>query len=246
MFCPKTSTFYKGKLAMAKPNVGSASEFTGVLKDLFRQIDDGSISLFNLRAFLEHQNPFDYLVDINWQKVYQTLGMLDEYENFTKTRSAEEDPNLWEMPVVKGITCNKVVAAMRKLDVKFYLYADNLDKAVTKNDRDPSNGSYIIGFRRMIEADEENKNLSANELTKRNHKGITLLERLLLELGYFLATGKHLDESNVTLCTGSRYSDDYVPRVSWHSDYRTVYVGWYDPDGSDGLLRSRSAVSLPA
>ena len=97
-----------------------------------------------------------------------------------------------------------------------------------------------------MEADESNKNLSANQLAKRNHKGITLLERLLLEMGYFLATGKHLDEKNVTLCTGSRDSVGGVPYVYWNSDDRKVYVRWYHPGDSDGGLRSRSAVSLPA
>lgn len=44
---------------MAKPAVGSMSEWSGVLKDFFRQIDDGSISLEEVKAFNEHRNPFE-------------------------------------------------------------------------------------------------------------------------------------------------------------------------------------------
>ena len=230
---------------MAKPIVGSMSDWSGLLKDFFRQVDDGSISIFNLREFLEHRNPFDYLVDIDWRRAYQCLGMSAEYEEFAKSPSVADDPAMWFVPVLKGVTCNKVVAALKKLGVNFYLYANDLDSAVSTNDRDPINGSYIVGFCRTIEADKENKNISANQLKKQNHEGITLLERLLLELGFFLATSQHLDVDNITLCPGSRYSDGNVPDVRWDSDSRKVCVDWCGPDNSGGPLRSRSAVSLP-
>jgi hypothetical protein len=233
---------------MAKAIVGSMSKWSGLLKDFFRQIDDGSLTLFNLREMLNHRNPFDYLVDIDWRKVYEFLGMIAEYDEFAKTQDDfNGDKSLWIVPVIKGVACNKVVEALKKLDVEFYLYANDLDKTVTINDRDPNrDGSYAIGFIRTAEADEENKNLSANQLKERNHKGITLLERLLLELGYFMVTGQHLDAKNITLCTGSRYSDGDVPDVYWDYVNCEVYVDWCDPDDRYDGLRSRSAVSLPA
>ncbi|MFH1048874.1 MAG: hypothetical protein V1732_04390 [Patescibacteria group bacterium] len=40
-------------------NVDDMSVWSGMLKDLFRQIDDGSITKENIQAFLEHRNPFD-------------------------------------------------------------------------------------------------------------------------------------------------------------------------------------------
>ena len=237
---------FLGELAMAKAIVGSMSELSGLLKDFFRQIDDGSLSLFNLREMLNHRNPFDYLVDINWRKVYEFLGMTAEYDEFAKTQADfNADKSLWTIPVVKGVTCNKVVEALKSRDVAFYLYANDLDKAVTENDRDPNrDGSYAIGFARKVEADEENKNLSADQLKEQNHKGITLLERLLLELGYFMATGQHLDARNITLCSGSRYSDGNVPYGHWNSGNRKVYVYWSNPVNRNVILRSRSAVSL--
>lgn len=184
--------------------------------------------------------------NINWGKVYEVLGMEAEYAEFMKANPAKDDSWLWVVPVLKGVTCNKVAAAMKKLGVNFYLYIDDLDKEVTTNDRDPSGGSYNIAFRRNIEADEENDSKSAKELAAVGHKGITLLERLLLELGYFVAVNKNLDTENVTLCTGSRSSDGRVPSVGWHSGHRRVYVCWYHPGHSDDGLRSRSVVFLPA
>jgi len=38
--------------------VGSMSDWSGLLKDFFRQVHDGSITLEMLKAFNEHHNPF--------------------------------------------------------------------------------------------------------------------------------------------------------------------------------------------
>lgn len=187
---------------------------------------------------------FVFGTDFNWAKVYEVLGMSKEYSEFVKAHEAKANPDLWIIPVLKGVTCNKVVQVLRGLNVKFNLYADDLDKAVPENDRDPNrDDSYLIGFAKNVEADEENKSKSANKLAEGNHKGITLLERLMLELAYFLATKQHLDVKNITLCTGSRDSDGYVPRVYWDADHAGVFVDWYSPDYAFGVLRSRSAVS---
>ena len=81
--------------------------------------------------------------------------------------------------------------------------------------------------------------LKSYELEKEGIKGITLLERLQLELDYFNETGKHLDIDNLTLCSGSRYSDGSVPYVDWVSSDSTMRVGWCYPDSRNDGLRSR-------
>jgi len=154
--------------------------------------------------------------------------------------SGPPDQSLWIAPVLKGVTCNKVVACLRKLGVNVSTYVEDLDKDVSANDRDPNKtGSYAVAFRRTVEADDDNKSKSANDLVEAGHKGITLLERLLLELGYFLAIGQHLDVQNITLCTGSRDSG-VVPSVGWGGGLR---VSWCNPGDAYGFLRSRSVVS---
>jgi len=86
------------------------------------------------------------------------------------------------------------------------------------------------------------KNLSANDLGRRNIAGITLEERLVYELKYFEETGNHLDIKNWTLCAGSCYSDGFVPGVYWVSVAGELVVGGFSPGDRGGVLRSRAAV----
>jgi hypothetical protein len=98
-------------------------------------------------------------------------------------------------------------------------------------------------FKANIEADEDLRNMSADDLEKKGIKGITLRERLILELQYFNETGKHLDINNWTLCSGSRDSGGFIPYVYWYSSYGRLYVRWCGSDDSGDVLRSRAGVS---
>lgn len=184
------------------------------------------------------------LPDIDWVRVYAELGMSVAYALEIGTLDMSERPGQWAVPVLQGVTPNKIVAALRKLDVTVYTYVDDLDTAVPTNDRDPKNGSYIVHFKKTIEADPELANLSANDLRDHKIDSDTLIERLLLELGYFLSTGKHLDEKNITLCAGSRRSGGRVPDVHWDPGDRRVWVYWFPPAYSNASLRARAAGSL--
>jgi len=116
----------------------------------------------------------------------------------------------------------------------------NLDDVVTDNDRDPQQES-IIRLRPNIEADEQFVNISADKLTKINHTGICLHERIDFETFVFWLTGDHCDLKNVTLCSGSRYSGGDVPYVSWSGG--ELLVGWNGASFSLVSLRSRKVVS---
>lgn len=200
-----------------------------------------------------------------WQKVYEALGVnKEEFSKRIKDLSFVEQPGYWTIPVLQAtvkdaeghnvplVTCNSAVAALRKLGVNVYCYYEDLDGPLKENDRDPNrDGSYVISFRATIEADEENQNKSAEMLENEGHKGITLLERLLLEPAYFIATEgeedlnkRHLDVDNNTLCTGSRGRSGCVPRVGWNRGGRWGYVDWYGRVHRRSYLRSRSVVSF--
>ena len=184
-----------------------------------------------------------------WLEAHKALGLEKEYlQGIKQLKFPAVDQNLWWLPMVQGVTSNKIVAGHRRFGVKYWLYADDLDTAVPTHDRDANrSGSYIVGFRRYVEADEEFANKSASQLITVNHKGITLPERLILGAGYHVATGQHLDVKNWTLCSGSRDRDGDVPFVRWHPGGRRVYVFWYCPGLSSDFLRSRSAqFSLPS
>ncbi len=178
-----------------------------------------------------------------WVKFYQ------KYFNLKVDLSAVKIPDYqegfdWVIIIAQSLTISQVLKALKRY-MKVYLYKDNLsDKDVPTNDRDAKNGSYAVRFRKRVEADEELKNYSANDLKENNVVGITLLERLIMELAYFEETdGKHLDINNWTLCSGSRYSGGDVPHVDWGPGYDELYVGWSFLGDAVGYLRARAAVS---
>lgn len=99
-------------------------------------------------------------------------------------------------------------------------------------------------FEPNIEADEKHKNKSYDDLEKEGIEGITLRERLIMEIQYFKETGNHLDIENITLCSGSLcegWSGQGVPDVDWSGS--ELCVGWYRRGGASGGLRSRQVVS---
>lgn len=236
-------------MATNKVVVAGSDVTASQLKDFFRQIEDGSIKHHHLQAFLDHRNPFPTevresksapvaLPDIDWKATYKELGITGP------AALIKREDEFWYMPVTEEVTCELVVKTLRRLGITCDLYTEKLDKDVKENDRQPKSGAYTVKVRRRIEADEEFKSLSANDLKERGHSGITLLEQLLLFLGYYVTTKQYLDVDNWTLCAGSRYSDGSVPSVDWYPDYRKLCVHWTSRDHRRDYLRSREAVLL--
>ena len=177
----------------------------------------------------------------NWEEIYQKWFNLKKDFSAIKVPENYNPKKHFAVIVAQGLTINEVVVAMRK-KFEVYLYTEDLDIVVNKNDRAAEGGDYIVLFYKNIEADEEFKNLSANQLKDKGHKGITLMERLLLEALYFDKTKKHLDMENVTLCDGSSCSAGGVPGIFWFSSGDELYVLWSLPSSSRGHLRSRAVV----
>src|SRR3990167_11527546 len=144
----------------------------------------------------------------------------------------------WAVKETKQKT-SEILADCKKL-FKVWTYYDD-----TQLDRDfpPPKKLTTRYFKKNVEADEEQKEKSANDLEKEGVEAITLRERLLLELKHFDETKSHLDIENWTLCAGSRYAGGGVPSVRWYSDDHEFYVGWGGVDDSDSRLRARVAVN---
>ncbi|MBI3337653.1 MAG: hypothetical protein HY005_03515 [Candidatus Staskawiczbacteria bacterium] len=199
-----------------------------------------------LQKFLAGLCPCVHGPDISAQR------QLQEWDSFYKKRFGltigdvavpDHQPGFDRLIVVaNGLTLNRVYDACQK-QFKCWRYKDDLDKDVATNDRDPANGTYAIWVRDRQEADEENKNLSADQLATRQVNGTTLMERMLYELKYFDETGNHLDIRSATLCSGSRDSGGDVPNAHWCDG--EFGVGWGRSGRRDGGLRARSVVSLP-
>jgi len=224
---------------MSKSLVGDMSDWSGMLAEFFRQIKDGSKTKEQLQAFLENRNPFA-ITDIRqeWEEFYRKYFRMTV--DFTEV-AIPDNPSDFERVIFipQGLTYAAIVKVLKKR-FKTWFYTENLDKDI-KDDVRTSDKAYAVRFRERVEADEEMKNLSANDLKVKSINSITLMERLILELKYYAETGKHLDISNVTLCAGSRGFDGGVPGVRWGGG--RLSVGWCFPDGARDSLRARVAVS---
>jgi hypothetical protein len=180
----------------------------------------------------------DFLAD--WFSFYRDVFGLET--DFSSLRIPERKECFDCLIVVaQGMTPQKLYDKCKELFLCWKYTDRNLDEIIT-SDRTAKDGPYAVWVRDGVEADEELKNLSVNQLKSMNISGITLEERLLLELKLFKKTGKHLDIQNWTLCAGSRDSDGGVPFVSWDGGSE-LRVFWYDSGGASDGLRARAAVS---
>lgn len=148
------------------------------------------------------------------------------------------DEFLWGV-VNPGLNFKEIVRGCR---TKFKVWLENENmksETVAKRPKTP----YPVFFRDRVEADEEFKNKSALDLERQGANVITVEERLLLELWYFLKTSRHLDLENWTYCAGSRDACGNVPHVHWNSHHGEVHVSLWHPRDQSVPLRAREAVS---
>lgn len=145
--------------------------------------------------------------------------------------------------IAEGMTPQRLFDKCKEL-FPSWKYTDSDLNEVIKSDRTAENGYYAVWVRDRDEADEENKNLSADQLKERGTTEITLEERMVYELKFFKETNSHLDKKNLTVCCGSRGAGGLVPRADWSDDGFGVH--WFCSASHSSALRSRSAVSLPA
>ena len=231
-------------MATRKLVVEGSSVTASQLKDLFRQIEDGSLDSYHIQALLERRDPFKISIDKDSQlaswHVFLTkiFGIKIDIESLV---IPEQQPGFDRLIVVpKGLTLNKVLKACRdEFEVTCYTY--DLNKFFTVNQRH-STKTYAVWVRERVEADEELAAKPAKDLKKEKIPGITLLERLLYELKNFAEIGKHLDVDNITLCSGSRGPDESVPNVSWYVDEQRLCIDWNDHSYQNSNLRSRAVV----
>jgi hypothetical protein len=249
---------------MSKSKTGTAStisegqkfEFSGAVMRQMPRILDGA-NPARIQSFINNQNalvmilreaitgvpigvpePDHSALRADWQEFYEKVfGLVKDFPNLAIPLKPEGD---WRLLIVaEGMTPEKLYGKCKEL-FPSWKYADNLNTVVSdrKTDKD-----YCVWVRDRVEADEEMKNLSANDLARTDLKGITLEERLVYELKYFRETGSHLDAANWTLCTGSRVRDGGVPGVYWSRTSGEMDVYWYNPDNRRDCLRTRVAVS---
>lgn len=219
--------------------VGNISDWSGMFKDMWRQIGDGSLTLSHFQALINHRNPFAITsLQEEWQEFYRKYFRLSV--DFSAVQIPEDKEDFSRVLFIQeGLTIGQVIKGMMK-HFPVWTYTEDLDQDLTENDRNTKT-SYAIRVRDRVEADQELQNLSAKDLQKQEIKTLTLLERLVYELKYYSETNEHLDVDNITLCAGSRDRYGFVSHVDWRGDGLNVdYAG---PSSAHGDLRARQSVS---
>jgi len=209
----------------------------GLHRDVFQaRLDDGTVAKF--------LDSLSHVCDLTrWSDNYYKLFNQRPYRSQVRIPKKPEGVGPMRLIIVahellewtKNSPLEGTQEALKK-HFRGWEYADDLDAAISTNDRNPKNGSYAVWVKDVREADEENASKSANDLKAEGHTGITVLERQLLEVDYFFEKGEHLDQQKVTLCSGSRDRDGRVPRTGWCGEF---YVGWCRATDRFGYLRSR-------
>lgn len=213
----------------------------GMLGDLAQKLQHGAIRPEQLELFLKKKNPFANVSELtaDWEVFYREHFRVEK--DFSKLSIPKKQKGFDRLIVVaEGMTPNKIFARLKELmPTSVFKWWDKSDKVIS--DRMADKEDYAIWVRDRVEADEELKNKSANDLKKEDIPGITLGERLLYELKFFDETGKHLDVDNWTICAGSRGRDGDVPRVHWYDG--EVSVNWDGPGHRRDYIRARAVVS---
>lgn len=178
-----------------------------------------------------------------WVKFYREVFGL-ELDLAQVKLPAEREGFCWLVLVAKGLTMNQVfkVCCMRFAGKERCYPEDfDFDRTVTRNDREPTE-TYVIRVRDRVVAAEEPNCRFVNATDRAGIKGITVLERMLLELWYYWQTSKHIDVSSFTLCSGSCSVDGSVPYT--YCNVAGFNVSRVFPE--DGhWQRVREVVSLP-
>lgn len=166
-------------------------------------------------------------VRAEWEKFYK-----DHFSfivDLSEVRIPEKPMGDWRLLFIPvGLTMNSVLEIMR---AKFHTlsYDDCLDTRAIVNTR-TSAQSYSVWVRNGVEPDEKYLGKSMLLADPNGKIGMTLLERMIYEVKYFIETGKHLDEEGITICTGSRNSDGDIPDVCFDLSTDGVDVGLSEVD----------------
>ena len=232
---------------MKKQVVGSMTEWSGVLKEVVRQMCDGELTREQCQLFVEHKNPFseqptDDLIDwvVVWQNFYKEVFDLEVVlSGIVIPKKKKGFDRL--LVLVPRMTPQRLFDKCKELFGAGKWTDWNLDEVFLSE----RGGAYAVWVRDRVEPDVELKNRSANGLKRKSISGITLEERFIYELKYFKETGKHLDISNRTLCPGSSssQSEGGVPDVGWRGRDDRLDVNWCRPNHVYDDIRAREVVS---
>ncbi|MCA9354581.1 MAG: hypothetical protein KC877_03630 [Candidatus Kaiserbacteria bacterium] len=174
-----------------------------------------------------------------WQQIFDDLQVECSVSD---VRLPIFNPRFAQLIVVPSITLLECIDLM---DQEFPIDSPDRDLSEVPliDDWRRAEGPYAIWVRKRFEADFEHQKKSAVHVRQSLIPGITLLERLLLELFYYRYNGKHLDADCITLCTGTQTTGSFTPGFGWDADHCRVRIDWFAPDYASIGLRVREVIT---
>jgi hypothetical protein len=176
----------------------------------------------------------------SWLDFYRDLFEIKA--DFSNLRIPAHQENFDRLIIVaQGMRPDILYHKCRELFLGWKSTNKELDEVI-QSERSSQAGPYAVWFRDSIEADEDLKNLSVEDLKIKSIPGITLEERLLYELKYYTETNGHLDPETFTLCSGSRYNDGFIPTVRYRVTCVGLGIHWHEKQNRFAGMRARRAV----
>jgi len=162
---------------MIKKVIGDMSEWSGLLKDFYRQIDDRSITYQMLSDFVQHKNPFPESEYTVWKRFYR-----DHFNIRTSLTSFRIPHNPGGFKNVMFVIPLNIEQVLDKIQEHFAVFIDTRAKEIVFTDQDVSDEPYAIRI---------SKNLKDTESLYEEY--ITLKEILIYDFKYFLEKDLYKD-----------------------------------------------------
>ena len=205
--------------------VGGGNVSPGQMMEFWRQVAAGIINRNRMQLILDHQAFDPKNVSFDWERVYMEIGRRAQFEKQALLMMDGPKSEKWDIIVLEGVTLEDVDSVLRKLDMRIRYEVLNTTKIAMQNER-KADKTYKITCAKSLKGDLP---LTANEIQAQCIKSMTLLERMLLELAYYITTGDSLDKESLTLCTGSSFPSDSIPMIGYQKSLGGLYIADY-PD----------------
>ncbi|MFA6097428.1 MAG: hypothetical protein WC788_07425 [Candidatus Paceibacterota bacterium] len=170
-----------------------------------------------------YRNVFDINVDLSGIKIPEKAAGFDRL-----------------IVVIPEMTMRNLFEKCDRMFGVWKYFSEGIDDDFVRSERKAAKGAYAIWVKDAIDSDEELKNISKKEFGAKAFYGMTLPERLLMELKFHNETGGHLDPNSATICSGSNFSSWKIPMVFW--DGEKVAIDWAEL-ASFGTTSFRSVIT---
>ncbi len=151
----------------------------------------------------------DSMMLSDWESHYVSeLGWDVDFSDVLVSKKPEGNYRL--LVIAKGLTMNQVWNSWKFPKASSF---KNLDEIIAINSRNADKGHYAIWVKNGLSPDTEFLGFNVAHVDPDMKIGITLLERMVFESKHYAETGRSLDRSGGTFCSGSRTIDGGIPSV---------------------------------